>query len=1433
MRTQRPSFTRCALLCVSILTFSASRASAQTGGANPTGGIPDTRSIQAPVSQARITQAIDEKNLVVLRGNTHPLARAEYDRGLVSDAQPLNRMLLLLQRGPDQETALQQFLDDQQNTFSPSFHRWLTPEQFGVQYGPADADIQTVIDWLLSQGFTQIKVGRGHTVIEFSGNVAQVRNAFRTEIHRYMVNSEAHMANATDPQIPAALAPVLAGVVSLNNFPVKSHVHRLGAFQKSTKTGEVKPLFTFPGCQSGNCYAVGPPDFAIIYNTLPLLNGTPKTDGTGQAIAVVGESNINVQDIADFRTIFGLPQNFTNQNVILNGPDPGINGSETEADLDVQWAGAVAPGATIDFVTSAPTETTSGVHLSALYAIDNNLAGIMSESFGSCEQGLGSTGNQFYNSLWEQAAAQGITVILSAGDGGAAGCDDFNTQQTATHGLAVSGLASTPFNVAVGGTDFDQAGRQSQFWNTTPTTTTPPVPASALKYIPEVPWNDSCGQLGINGCGSTAPQGSLNIAAGSGGVSTIYVKPSWQSGAGVPNDNRRDLPDVSLFASNGFNGSFYIICQRDVTVTPSCNLTNSGYSFQGAGGTSASAPAFAGIMALVNQKMGARQGNANYVLYALAKKPGVSCNSNGTTPPAATCTFNDVTKGNNAVPCAGGTPNCSSSVTGANGVLIETTSGTTQTPAYPSTAGYDLATGLGSVNAQNLVNNWNTINETSTTTALTLNNNAAVNLVHGTSVPVTVSVTPTTAKGDVSLIADLGNGKTIGFDTLTLGTNGTASGTTAALPGGTAYQVHAHYAGDGTNAPSDSTPPVSVTVTPEPSKTFISVPVFDPNTGQETGNLPTSLVYGSSYILRVDVTNAQGSLTSLCTTPNCPTGTVTVTDTIAGVSQGPPNSGTFALNSSGFTEDIPVQFPGGANVISAAYSGDSSFAASAQPTTYTLNVTPAPTQMSVPYIPYSPTLVGQPVNISAFLITNLYAGQAPTGTITFYDGTTPLPGTVTYSSRPGQPGALFASISGTITTTFTTSGTHSMTAQYSGDASYAGATSSALNPTVLWPTTMTQTDSSTNINYGQSITVTAQVTVSSQGPPITGQFRFYGSSTPIPSPVTPTLSIDANGNQVLTATVTTTPQGSEYIQVGYAGDSNYQASGATNFINVIIPDFSITPSPSSLTITAGQTGTTTLTIAPLSSSSSTVALACDQLVLYMGTTCSIAPTSANLANNASATATLTFTTLAPSNTNTAAAHVSLRPLTWPPRPDVWKMFASCSVLTVLFFLVLRPRGWRYRLALTLTATCLVALALGCGGGSSGSAPGGGGGGGGPVPTSITMSSSATKVPQGTAVTLTATITSSKNLTGTVNFWEKNNGGALAPPVNVVNGAAQVQVNLSLVGTHQIYAQYNGDAQNQGSQSGTLNVVLTGTSDIQVTGTTGQLSHYANISVTIQ
>ena len=499
---------------------------------------------QTPTVRARVTERVDVQKLATLRGNVHPLARPEFDQGVAPDDLPMRRMLLVLQRAPEQETSLRQLLDNQQVKSSPIFHQWLTPEQFGQQFGPAESDVQAVTDWLASQGFQVAKVAAGRTVIEFSGTAGLVRQVLGTEIHRFALNGENHWANTTDPQIPAALLPVVAGFTSLNNFPRKPMHESLGTFTRSKLTGEVQPLFTFLYLSTGKTYyAVGPADFATIYNVAPLW--AAGTDGTGQTIAVVGETNINIQDVRDFRSMFNLPAK--DPNIILNGPDPGIISDEPEADLDVQWSGAVAKGATIDFVVSESTETTAGVDLSALYIIDNNLAPIMSESYGACEAYLGAAGNQFYNTLWEQAAAQGITVVMASGDSGSAGCDSTGFGETAAQlGLGISGLASTPFNVAVGGTDFNDAANLLTYWSPANTL---PAQSSALSYIPESAWNDSCAATGLTGCAGASNTSNLSegydLIAGGGGPSNCinptgtfpkftcsgnYPKPPWQSG---------------------------------------------------------------------------------------------------------------------------------------------------------------------------------------------------------------------------------------------------------------------------------------------------------------------------------------------------------------------------------------------------------------------------------------------------------------------------------------------------------------------------------------------------------------------------------------------------------------------------------------------------------------------------------------------------------------------------------------------------------------------------------------------------------------------------------------------------------------------------------------------------------------------------------------
>ena len=1381
---------------------------------------------------ARIVETINNANRITLPGNVPPLARAEFDRGDAAPSQPMNRILLLLKRSDAQEAALQSYLDQQQDKSSPNYHQWLSPADFGALYGPADEDVQAITQWLASQGFTINKVYSSKTIIEFSGSAAQVQAAFGATIHNFQINGKTYVANANNPQIPAALAPVVAGIVSLNNFPRQSHTRLAGQVQKIAGKPGLIPLFNM----SGGFYAVGPADFATIYHSQPLI--TAGNDGTGQTIAVVGETNISIADVQAFRQTFALPANFDSSNIILNGEDPGITstGEELEADLDVQWTGAVAPGATVKFVVSASTPASAGIDLSALYIVENNLAGVLSESYGSCESALGAAGNAFYNSLWEQAAAQGITAVLSAGDGGSAGCDDFNNETVATQGLAVSGLASTPYNVALGGTDFDQVNKFSTYWSSNNNSTTG---LSALGYIPEIPWNQNCAQISLTGCGSSAPQGSLNIVAGSGGPSNTYPKPKWQMGVtGMPNDNHRDLPDVALFASAGFNGSGYIVCAGTgiPSGTSQCNLSQGDSTFSVVGGTSASAPAFAGIIALVNQYQAAhggapRQGNANYVLYPLAKKSGASCTSTATE--AAGCVFNDVTKGNsvlptggvglgtNSVPCKGTSLNCSSSVAAANGVLVDPAHTTTE--AWIATAGYDMATGLGSVNINNLVTKWGSVSTVATTTTLTLNPTTGITHGSAENVTVNVTVTPTTgtAAGDVSLIAQFADGSTQGLDQFTLNSSGKiVSATTNSLPGGNNYQVYAHYTGDGTNAPSDSAP-VSVTVTKENSKTFIVVPTFDPITGSLLNGNASSFVYGTSYIIRMYVTNRNavanptGPPSPTCDAVNsltCPTGIVSLQANGTAF-----DGGTFSLNTSGYTRDITPSLGGGTYSLTADYGGDNSYQPSSSAVD-TITISPATTAQQWQSYPNS-TAIGQPFQLAVSIGTGV-AGVAPTGTVTFYDGSAAMTGPVTYAAF-GVGYNVTLSATGTVS--LSTAGNHAITARYSGDSNYGPSTSPAVTVVGMYTTTMKMTESSTNINYGQSVTLTATVTSSGKTPPMSGQLQFFGNE-PIPGTIATTLGTDANGNQVLTGVISTVPQFTEGVSANYTNDPLYLAGTVFGDVIVVnIPDFSI-PNGNPLNISVGDTKSETFNITPLSSTPSTVALSIASDT-PPGFTFTLNPTSVKL-NGAPVPLTLTVATIgAPSSTVVRAATIGNllygRPL------GLWWFLSWSSVFTFLALLIAQKRRASYLLTI-VAAIALICLVLGCGGGG-----GNGGGGGGATKPTISIATSNSRVPFQGSFNLTATVTSSKPLTGTVTFAQ--NGVNFGSGVPLVNG--QATISEPNFGTPQIVtftASYSGDNRNAPAQTAMGVVeVYQGTFPLLVQGQTGGMTHLATFPVVLQ
>jgi hypothetical protein len=842
-----------------------------------------------------ITQALDESHLTRLKGNTHPLARREFDLGTADDSLPLKRMLLVLKRSDEQQTALRKLLDDQQDKHSPNYHKWLTPEKFGQQFGPTDADMQTIASWLQSHGF-EVGSSKGRTVLEFSGTAAQVEEAFHTTIHSYLVNGETHWANSIDPAIPAALQPAVAGIKTLHNFLKKPALHVAQQTIPAKLVGKSHPEFT----GTTGLHALTPDDYRTIYNSTPAI-----TSGMGVTIAVVGRNNLynQGQDIGDFRNVFGAGGGgaFT---ILVNGPDPGDagGGEEAEATLDSSWAGVVAPDANVDFVVSGSTNTTDGIDLSELYIIENNLGSIMTESFGTCESFVTSSDAQATSLLAEQAAAQGITYIVSSGDTGAEGCDNLG-ETTAIGGISVNVLASTPFTVAVGGTMFNEHGQDAAYWATTNNT----AGGSALSYIPENVWNETCT--------TQCQPGQPALAAGAGGASIYFSKPSWQSGVtGTNNDTVRDIPDVSLSAAGH---DPYLLC-----LAGSCQPNSQGEIFFAAvSGTSAAAPSFAGIMALIHQLAGP-QGQANYVLYRLAsaqQTAGTSCNaSNTSTLPNSACTFNDVTSGNNSVPGETGYP----------GGL------------YSAATGYDLAAGLGSVNVANLVNNWNTVTFNPTTTVLQLNGGTtAITITHGQAVNVAATVAPnsgsTNPTGDVALYT----ANTLAPSTLDLFhlSSALASGSTSSLPGNGSvpYNVWAHYGGDSTYAPSDSNQ-ILVTVNPEASATTLSLQAYDLSGHPLTSPFP----FGSLVFVRADVVGSSGH--------GVPTGPVTFTDTSGPIpSQNPqfyppvPVVSNPPLNSQGNTSigDGIVSFDAGNHSISASYGGDPSFSASnsTQPLTFTVS----------------------------------------------------------------------------------------------------------------------------------------------------------------------------------------------------------------------------------------------------------------------------------------------------------------------------------------------------------------------------------------------------------------------------------------------------------------------------------------------------------------
>lgn len=692
---------------------------------------------QTPPATPLVTAPVDETQRVVLAGNTRAEVQPAFDRGPVPDSYPIDGIELQLRLSPAREAAAEALADSLQQTGSPQFHQWLTADQYAAQFGPAPQDVAAIGAWLTGHGFTVDDAGPSPTVISFSGTAGQVRAAFGTEIHALNVKGQQHIANAGDPSVPAALAPAIAGIVSLHNF----WPHPMVVPKAQYTIPE--PNFPFD--------AVVPSDLATIYDFNPLF--AAGVTGKGQTIAVIEDSDVyNPADWTTFRKTFRLDAykgaSLTTVHPGRSCLDPGANGDDVESILDAEWASAAAPSAGIQLAACANTATTYGVFIALQNLVNQrDVPPIVSISYGNCEVQNGAAGNAAFRAIYLQAALEGVSVFVSAGDNGAAVCDNY-TAGPAQSGITVNAFASTEYDVAVGGTDFGDsyAGTNANYWSNT----NGPTYGSVLSYVPEIPWNDTCASslissylgydtpYGLNSfCASAIGQYYLFPAAGSGGPSNCaqgesdigvvtnptlpitgptptdgtcrgWKKPGWQEALGNPNDGVRDLPDLSLFAADGVWDHAYVICDSDVANygAPCVGAPSNWYL---GGGTSFASPIMAGMQALVNQLWGSYQGNPAPIYYALARQEfGAAgkkdCESFNPGGPAKNCVFHDVTLGDNAVDCVA-PYNCYAPPGGAATVGVLSLSDTAYEPAFKAGVGWDFATGVGTPNATNLVLN--------------------------------------------------------------------------------------------------------------------------------------------------------------------------------------------------------------------------------------------------------------------------------------------------------------------------------------------------------------------------------------------------------------------------------------------------------------------------------------------------------------------------------------------------------------------------------------------------------------------------------------------------------------------------------------------------------------------------------------------------------
>jgi subtilase family serine protease len=724
---------------------------------------------------ARMQGEIADAQRMVVPGTHSPLARAESEAGRVPASSKLEGMTIVLARSGSQEADLQTLLAAQQDPHSTQYHKWLTADEFAGRFGVADADAAKVEFWLQQQGFTLQGRSRSNNRIQFSGTVQQVESAFGTEMHYYQVAGTKHFAPSTDLSVPAAMGPMVQAVTNLSTFRPKAHI------KYPVTAATVRPDFTSSQTQN---HFLTPKDVATIYDVTPAYNAG--FTGTGQSIAIMGQSSIVVSDIENFQTAAGLAKK---DPTLLQVPNSGTatisTGDESESDLDLEYSGGMAPGATIIFVFVGNNKN-FGVFDALTFAIENQTAPVISISYGLCESDLGTGEYAALNGTLARAAAQGQSVIGADGDNGSEDCSGNTDQTTAQQqALAVDFPSSSQYVTGMGGTEFpaaDVVSTNTTFWTAANGSD---VISSAKSYIPEMVWNDDIAAT------ATVPG---TLSSGGGGVSTLTPRPSWQMGVpGIPSGNFRLVPDISLTASPDNAGFLYCSSDAaDTKVTGSCAhgfRDSSNMNLTVAGGTSFDAPIFAGMVAIINQKTNSSgQGVVNSTLYVLA--------SNAMTYASA---FHDITTGSNK--CTAGTALCSTAGAGS----------------FSATTGYDEASGLGSVDFFNLLSAWPGSTATSATSSTNLSA-ATLTPAAGASDVITIMVA---SASSASAVVPTG--------TLTVAVDGATQTSTLALVNGAAtftftsttmgaHTISAAYSGDATYASSSGT--ISVMVGATAAKSF-------------------------------------------------------------------------------------------------------------------------------------------------------------------------------------------------------------------------------------------------------------------------------------------------------------------------------------------------------------------------------------------------------------------------------------------------------------------------------------------------------------------------------------------------------------------------------------------------------------------------------------